>query len=923
VAAGTHLLLITRPGYTPAMRVVVTTAGRGADVFDPRLTPAGSFASVTNAGGEVDGPHGLRLAVPPGALAATTDISVTALEEQGLPALLPYGWSPQGAAWITLRSGSLAAPATLALPVEAPNGVELALVKLDLGTLLWRFLGPATVANGAVEVPVASDGSYAALLADEGASAPPAPVTGSPLGSAPAPPVTAVTAATIAFAPAVVLPAQRSVATVGYTASEGVASGMPLTIRVREELTLLDGTVRREAPYEADLVLYHSFEHAPRSRFGLVPSSAAQTTPVSMGAEDVTVSPYEGGTLQGNVLGAAGGVVGTAEGDRVEVPAGALAEPTAVTLSRQSTASLPQPVPSGTELIGVLALDFGGRELALPAGLAFELGTAPSSGASGLLLELVEVGGSDLYRAVAALTPTSTGWATAPIDPADLPWPGVRHGGRFALVRLLQPVGFFRGRVFGASGSPLSGTVVRGSAAQWVAIAAEDGRYVLPSPLGSVSVTGEHFATGQTGAATAAIAQAGQRVDLDLQLGRIGPQVVATTPADGATNVIAGIQPTVRFSKPVDTASLAGGIRLLEEGEREVAITFARQGDLVTVTPRATLRPGTAFELRIGNGVRDLSGTQLASPVVVRFTTRQPVVSDGIDLARIHLVEPNASGQARILGRPGAVPHDAAVFAENTSRLASTVTVEAAADGSFELSVEAGLGDTVLLHVLLSGANEVVVALGPFMTADLRSAFVDAREARFTTGDGIAVVVPAGAFESAAVVTLTPRAPAQVAVTAPSAFNPVSGFDLSFGGVSASKPLQIAVPAPAGAAVGRYLLARVVDVLGERRWMMQDLMRLAAGAITTEEAPQGAAQAAALPVKAATTDAGAQVLAKEAAVRPKEYVPGAAVPGSYQVWYSPLGLSFIAMPFVAEFEAAIEIEPLGMVAVINREIQRL
>ena len=922
VAAGTHLLLITRPGYTPSLRLVATSAGRGTDVFDPRLTPAGAFTALASSGGVVSGPDGLRLDVPSGALAAGGEVSLTALEEQALPALLPFGWSPQGAAWVALRTGSFAAPATLTLQVGAPDGAELTLVKLDLATLQWKALGAATVTGGAVQV-AATDGAYAALLADEGATAPPAPVVGSSLGSAAAPTGAAVTAAAMSFAPGVVLPAQRSVATVTYTTSGDVASGLPLTLTVREELTLLDGTVRREAPYEADLVFYRSFEGAPRSRFGLVPSTAAQATPISMGAEDVTVAHYVGGTLQGNVLGAAGGVVGTAEGDRIEVPAGALAEPTAVTLDRQAPESLPQPVPAGTELIGVLAVDLGGKKLALPAGLGFELGAAPPSGASGLLLELVEEGGSDLYRAVAALVPTATGWATATIDATDLPWPGVRRGGRFALVRLLAPVGFFRGHVFAAAGAPRPGAVVRGTAATWIAIADADGRYVLPSPLAAVTVTAEDFASGESAAASATVAQAGQRIDLDLQLARSGPEVLATTPADGAVDVIPGIQPTVRFSKPVNTASLPGGIRLLEEGEDEVPIAFTRQGDLVTVSPQATLRPGTTFELRIGTGVRDLLGTPLETPVVVTFTTRESVANAGIDLSRIHLVEPTAAGQARIVGRSGAVPHDAAVFAENTSRLASTVAVEAAADGSFELSVEAGLGDTVLLHVLLTGANEVVVELGPFMTADLRSAFVDEREASFTTGDGIAVVVPAGAFESDAVVTLTPRAPAEITVPLPTSFTAVYGFDLSFGGVTANKALQIAVPAPAGSANGRYLLSRIVDVLGEPRWMMHDLMRLDGASITTAEAPQSGAPAAALRVESPSPDATSRAVANDAALRPKQYVPGAGVPGSYQVHYTSTGLYFMWMPVVAELEAAIEISPIGMVVVINREIERL
>jgi hypothetical protein len=148
--------------------------------------------------------------------------------------------------------------------------------------------------------------------ADGGAIAPPAPVAGTVLGSAPAPAGGEVTAATITFDPATVLPSQASRVTVVYTLSADAPSGTPLTVVVQEELTLLDGTVRREPPYEADLVLHRSSPSDPfagsdpRSLFDLVPSAVARSVPFQVGAEDVAVRHYAGQTVQGNVIGPTG-----------------------------------------------------------------------------------------------------------------------------------------------------------------------------------------------------------------------------------------------------------------------------------------------------------------------------------------------------------------------------------------------------------------------------------------------------------------------------------------------------------------------------------------------------------------------------------------------------------------------------------------
>src|ERR1700710_1663815 len=106
---------------------------------------------------------------------------------------------------------------------------------------------PGRATRGAFRPPAAGGlpgGAGPPGQADSGAFAPPAPVTGAVLGASARPAGNEATAATLTFNPEVVLPSQSSQATAVYTVTQGVASGLPLTLFIEEELTLLDNSVR-------------------------------------------------------------------------------------------------------------------------------------------------------------------------------------------------------------------------------------------------------------------------------------------------------------------------------------------------------------------------------------------------------------------------------------------------------------------------------------------------------------------------------------------------------------------------------------------------------------------------------------------------------------------------------------------------------
>jgi RHS repeat-associated protein len=899
VAVGTHDLTVGRPGYTPVFRSVTTRAGQGTDVFDPRLTPTAPATTLGAAGGTHTA-GAVTLVLPAGSLSANAAVAATELSEQGLPALLPYGWTPRGALWLALPE--LAGPAAARIPVEAADGETLVVAELELTTLQWRSRGTVQAVRGQVEVTVQRGGALALVEADTGVTAPAGPVvTGQVLPSAPHPVGGEVTAAEITFDPGVVLPTQVSQATVGYELASSPPSGLPLTLVIEERLDLLDGTVRREAPYRADLVLYRAPDGAERSRFRLRASEAAARVPLALGTEGVAVVAYGGETVRGDVVGPNGGTVTSAEGDAVELPAGAFSEPVAVTLTRRPATDLPLPVPAGAELLGVLALDLWGRRAAVTLALEWAASPAPAANERGLVLHLLDLGQGPFLRPVAALAAGGAGWRTVSLDATDLPWPGLDSGGLFALVRLTGPTGYFRGRVFDVGGSSLPGAPVTATGLGWRQISDDLGRYVLPAPVGQTTVSAAHPASGNAVDVVSAVTADDERVDLDLPLVIRGPALVSSSPPDGAADLPPGINPLLTFSEPVAEAFLAGGIELVRDDGEVVPVHFETAGVLVTVIPDVTLTPGGAYELRVGPGVRDLAGNQLTSPVTIHFSVLRILLNADLDPTRIFTTAPNAAGFARVRGLAGAVPAHATLYVENTTNVVSTTTIQAGQDGSFELDAEAAIQDELLLHVLGTNGEDVVLPLTPFRNADFSGAYLGPAGGRFQTPAGIVVTVPPGAFDRFTLIKVVPQNVTSVPVPAPG-FTAGYAFRLDTGGATAKKGLRVSVPAPPGADPNAtYLLSRSIQFFGEAKWQLDDLGVYRNGRLTTEDEAfaSAAPSSGPSPARMRAAGPGLESAALAAAAGPRQFLPGMWSPkrDSLHVFWSYVeAVGYLTMP---------------------------
>lgn len=96
------------------------------------------------------------------------------------------------------------------------------------------------------------------------------------------------------------------------------------------------------------------------------------------------------------------------------------------------------------------------------------------------------------------------------------------------------------------------------------------------------------------------------------------PQVVSTTPANGAANVAPAVTPSVQFSETVDLAAPAFSLECDAAGA--IALSHPASGQDITLSPQALLEEGDSCTLRIlADRITDASGQNLAADVQIEF----------------------------------------------------------------------------------------------------------------------------------------------------------------------------------------------------------------------------------------------------------------------------------------------------------------
>jgi len=307
------------------------------------------------------------------------------------------------------------------------------------------------------------------------------------------------------------------------------------------------------------------------------------------------------------------------------------------------------------------------------------------------------------------------------------------------------------------------------------------GAYATAAPAGALTLAAVDLERFNAGAASLAATVGGQFGDTDITLGIVAPEVVAASPADGATKVSATTPVTIDFSEPLDPASVGVGSVTAQvitgtnpaqswPGEQQLSA----DGTRITWTPDEQFPSAAQVIVTISGALQDRQGYRLngdGSAASFGFSVERFLLPQDVDPTKIRLYAPGhagaPAGEAAIVGASGAVPGDVWLYAEDLDRQAQTTTVAAEQDGSFSIglplwdpAVERGVevGDHLLLHILGSdsAADDLgVVPLSVWLTADGAGALVGADGGEVRTDDGIVIEVPPGAVADGTTVTAT------------------------------------------------------------------------------------------------------------------------------------------------------------------------
>ena len=186
--AGPVILAVEKDGMTAAERAVSIEAGAGVVAIDARLTPLASAVPIDEAGGALPAavyprrlrpadpgvsappaPATITLTVPPGAVAGPNTFRLTALSAQGLPGLLPLGYSPI----LTFALSGTAPPASAAAQVAGVSPLTVHLVAYDTGQHAWTLVAsPLVPSEGTLDFTLAGLGTWALIAVDREPTAP-------------------------------------------------------------------------------------------------------------------------------------------------------------------------------------------------------------------------------------------------------------------------------------------------------------------------------------------------------------------------------------------------------------------------------------------------------------------------------------------------------------------------------------------------------------------------------------------------------------------------------------------------------------------------------------------------------------------------------------------------------------------------------
>ncbi|WP_291983732.1 Ig-like domain-containing protein [Luteitalea sp.] len=741
------LVTVTLAGTLPVTRTVAVVPEVGTVLVDARLTPLADAVTVAPAGGTVAaGP--ITLTVAPGAGAS---VRLTRLSPQGLPGLLPLGWSPL-ATFDVQATPALGAGATATVTLLPASLTTATLAQYDAANHTWTALAvDLPVTGGTLTVPVDTAGTYAVIVQDVQTPPLPGAVVGTVLPAAPvvAIPLTATSAGVVS--PAILPPGGgTAVGLLAVQSQMALPSGTLVQANVTETFTLTTGAVASDEPRRQDVILYRT----PVPDATVLPSGfvtdVSATFPIAP-SRTYAVADLVQGVVHLDILAgreAARGTVGgglattvTSGSARVVLPGGSVPTDTVITLT-PTVLSTFVPTAAGIDALTEMTLDLAGQTLSAAAELSTSATGLTIAPTDTLLVARVERTDGVPFVTVIARASLVGDRIVTTTTPG---LPGVTRGGRYVFYRVSGPVGWIAATVSNA-GSPTPGVTITNTGLPFVGLTSSAGQSLLPAAPGTRTIAAQL-------PRSVLAAQAGVTVTADtttpIAIALVGTVQTATvTPADGATSVPVSAQ--VQITSPAVLAAAAATTTVVLTNTVTAAVVPTRlqlstSGQILAVIPTTRLAPATTYRLEAVGLPTTTNDTVLVPSTT--FTTAADAALV-VDATRLVFAMPDATGVSAITALAGTFPPGTQVLIVNTGN-GVVLSLTAGNDGSLTGSIQASVFDRLLITITDPLGRTTSVQRSHFVAADGTTA-VGSGGGVVTGPGGVALIVPEGAVDTAA-----------------------------------------------------------------------------------------------------------------------------------------------------------------------------
>jgi hypothetical protein len=794
------------PATIPVERELFLQGGVGTVPVDARLTPVGAAVSIAPAGGTLT-KGAVNISVPAGSVSSATNFYLTPLSQQGLPGLLPLGWSPVVA--FDFRSDSSTGAAFSGNVSQLPQAT-LSLARYDYTSHSWVMVAPNLLpSNGSLSIQIPSVGDFALVVPDSGNSSPPVPAVGQPLTGVNLVALPPGATTTGSLNPASLAPSGgTSMATLAVQSTVPLPSGTVIRANVQETYSLTSGSQLSEPRRTEDLLIYQfgaPSGAAALATFPVTPSLTFQ--PEQLASGDVHLDILSGRESVRGQIGGSDPITVTGSGASLTVGAGSLPQDTAISVASEPTDSF---LPSTTSLtlLAEYNIDFSGQVLNSPAQLTVPAGSV-QTGDNVVVVYIQRVNGLPYLVAVSLAQVSGTNLVTQAVPGLS----GITHGGDYVFYKLTSQTGTVSGSVSAQSG-PVSGAVVQTGGLPFVSFSNASGGYLIPATAGAVTVSASVPNTALAGSATVQVS-AGQNATANLVLS--GQTESATvTPSNGAVGVPLTAEIDITAPNAFNQSTVtATSVALTQNGQGTntpvpVSFVFSQGGTRLSVFPQSALQPSTTYTLS-ASGVANVLGGLISIPTLT-FTT-QAITPPSFNKNALVFGTPDQNGNVSISAVPNSFPPGTTIFVVDQMN-GGSVFLTVANDGSVTGQITATIDDVLAVTITAPDKTTASFTVSQFVAGD-GSVAVGLGGGTITGPGNTGLIIPQNALSKGTSFKLTPLDQSSFPVLpSESGLNFGSGLQVDAPTMpSFNKEVKLAFPVPANAPSNAsfYVFRRLTD----------------------------------------------------------------------------------------------------------------